>query len=465
MCRRNRGNPGCGSPAPKAAPPAGSSPAQPLGEVERAGRGAHGGARLTPRGPLRLRRAPPPAPQRGRWRGGPAAARRRPRRTYGFTIEDLHEAQNRRAEIACLKLAGADRMILLRVLAAIAIACIMAAPVRAGDLSLTPAQERKLASLPESDQIKIRQALTLDRSLHKQFGDIHLTSANLTLHLGKKFYYLPSEDAKRVLVEGWGNPASVASSSLGLIFPAGSSWMDDKGWGANISFDPVGYVSAVEHSQDDYDKVDKMMREAEDSTNDERAKVGAPPIHYVGWAQPPSYDPRTHTAIWARDLHFGTSETDTLNYDLRTLGRQGSLSMNIISIMPEISAVRTAAFQLGSITSFDPGSRYEDYRSGDKKTSYGIAGLIAAGAGLVVAKKIGLIGVLLLFGKKLLVVVVAAFAGFIAWVRRMFGRKPISKPPVTPAAPALSLDIDQPRKLELGTSGDHISTEVSGPKL
>ena len=36
-----------------------------------------------------------------------------------------------------------------------------------------------------------------------------------------------------------------------------------------------------------------------------RAKSGAPLIHFVGWAQPPSFDPASHTMIWARDLHFG----------------------------------------------------------------------------------------------------------------------------------------------------------------
>lgn len=208
-----------------------------------------------------------------------------------------------------------------------------------------------------------------------------------------------------------------------MIFPAGSSWLDENGWGANITFDNVGYVSSVEHDQADYDKVDRQMRDAESAKNEDRAKVNAPPIHYVGWAQPPSYDEASHTAIWARELTFGDNKIDTLNYDIRTLGRNGVLSMNIVSVMPQLAAVRTAADQLRSITSFYPGTTYSDYHAGDKKTTYGIAGLIAAGAGLAVAKKVGLTGILLLFGKKAALFLIAAFAAVAGWFRRLFGRQ------------------------------------------
>ena len=70
---------------------------------------------------------------------------------------------------------------------------------------------------------------------------------------------------------------------------------------------------------------------------------------------------------------------------------------------------------------FQPGSRYADYQAGtDKEAEYGLAGLVAAGAGIAVAKKVGLIGIILAFGKKFLFVILAVAAGLGAWARRKF---------------------------------------------
>ena len=91
------------------------------------------------------------------------------------------------------------------------------------------------------------------------------------------------------------------------------------------------------------------------------------PVHLVGWAQPPYYDAAHHTLVWARDIRFGSQTDDTLNYDLRALGRRGVLSMNIIATMSELGGVRSAASGLQNIASFDVGSRYTDYKEGEDK--------------------------------------------------------------------------------------------------
>jgi uncharacterized membrane-anchored protein len=53
---------------------------------------------------------------------------------------------------------------------------------------------------------------------------------------------------------------------------------------------------------------------------------------------------------------------------------------------------------------------------------YGLAGLVAAGAGVLVAKKVGLLAVILLFLKKAIALVVAGVAGLGAWLKRKFSR-------------------------------------------
>ena len=126
--------------------------------------------------------------------------------------------------------------------------------------------------------------------------------------------------------------------------------------------------------------------------------------------------------IWARDLRIDGAPVDTLNYDLRTLGRRGVLSLNFISVMPSLPAIRLAAADFADDARFDAGSHYQDFdASSDKKAEYGIAGLFAAGVGVVAVKKLGLLALILKFGKVIFVAVAAALVAVRKFFGRMFG--------------------------------------------
>jgi uncharacterized membrane-anchored protein len=260
-----------------------------------------------------------------------------------------------------------------------------------------------------AERAEIAKAEALLKSLHPTHGDIKLPGADATLHLGDRYYFLGPADAKRVLVEGWGNPPDAADGVLGLVFPAGASPLSD-----------------AEAKTTDYGKLLESMRSNEDQVNDERKKQNIPAIHLVGWAQAPVYDPAHHSLIWARDIQFADQKIDTLNYDVRELGRRGVLSLNIVYRMPDLASVRTAATDLGAVTGFDPGARYTDYQNGvDKRAAYGVAGLVAAGAGVALAQKAGLLALLLLFLKKGFVVIIAGGAALFARIKAAFRKKTV----------------------------------------
>jgi uncharacterized membrane-anchored protein len=83
------------------------------------------------------------------------------------------------------------------------------------------------------------------------------------------------------------------------------------------------------------------------------------------------------------------------------------LSLNMVDTMSNLQAVRDAAKSLGATVKFDAGSAYADYDpSTDKLADYGLAGLVAAGVGVAVAKKAGLLAVLLIFAKKAIAFIV-----------------------------------------------------------
>ena len=96
-----------------------------------------------------------------------------------------------------------------------------------------------------------------------------------------------------------------------------------------------------------------------------------------------------------------------------------------------------AATLLG-VTHFDSGARYEDFdEKSDKVAEYGLAALVAGGAGAA-ALKLAKVGLLAKFGGKILAlliagkkVLVAAFIALGAWAKKFFGKK---TPPAEPTS-------------------------------
>jgi uncharacterized membrane-anchored protein len=264
-------------------------------------------------------------------------------------------------------------------------------------------------------------------SLHQIRGTVKLPEAGAELHLGADYYFLDKEDARRVIVDAWGNPSDQADGVLGLIVPANGNVLND--WAAVVTYQPSGYVSDTDAEKQDYDSVLKQIRDGEAQDNETRKKAGFAAMHLVGWAQPPSYDKVNHSLIWARDLQVEGSKNDALNYDVRLLGRKGVLSLNMIDIMPDLPAIRSEAVKLAATGQFVPGERYTDYQEGDKKSAYGLAGLVAAGLGVAVAKKLGLLAILLVVLKKGFVFILAGLAAAGRWFGGVFGLKPKPRRP------------------------------------
>lgn len=263
-----------------------------------------------------------------------------------------------------------------------------------------------------------RQLNAIRQSLHPQSGRVAVPGAKATFDLGSSYYFLPAADAKRVLIEGWGNPPDAVGNVLGMIFPAGKQF-DDETWGAVIQYEDTGHVSDKDAGSEDYDKVLADMKSSEEEENRQLKEEGYPTSRLIGWAQAPTYDPNSKTLIWARNIKFEGAEGNTLNYDVRTLGRTGVLSLNMVDTMSHLPHVREAAVDLGRTVSFDPGARYADFDAKtDRMADYGLAGLVAAGAGVLVAKKLGFMAVILLFLKKGFAILIAAAAGAFAWFRR-----------------------------------------------
>lgn len=268
------------------------------------------------------------------------------------------------------------------------------------------------------------------KTLDFQQGAIKIPTANATLNVSDQFYYLNPQDAKKVLVELWGNPESSVGNPLGMIFPAKYPPTDPHSWGSVIDYDGSGYVSDEDAASTDYDDLLKKIQDAIKEANPEREQQGFDPITLVGWAEPPHYDKATHALHWARDLIFGKDPNagHTLNYSVRVLGREGVTELDFVAGLDQLQEINAAIPNVINTVQYDSGKRYADFTNGDKIAAYSMAGMIAAGAGVKVAAKLGLLAVVLGFFKSFGVALLAlkkglivVLAGVVAAGRKILG--------------------------------------------
>lgn len=261
-------------------------------------------------------------------------------------------------------------------------------------------------------------AQEFEAQLHYQQGEIKLLGGKAVLNVPKNFRYLDPDDSRKILEQAWGNPPG--TKTLGMLFPADVSPLSRGGWGVVISYDNDGHVSDSDAKEINYDDLMKKMQQGTDEANEQRVKQGYEAIKLVGWAEPPSYNASNHKMYWAKELEFGKDSENTLNYNIRILGREGVLVLNAVAGMNELGQIKHEMNDVLSFSNFSTGNRYEDFNaSTDKVAEYGLATLVAG----AVAAKTGLIAklvALLIAGKKVVILALAAFAGFF---RKLLGRK------------------------------------------
>ncbi len=251
------------------------------------------------------------------------------------------------------------------------------------------------------------------RGLDYKTGHIDLPGGQAQLEVPEGYYYLDPGDTTAVLSDLWGNPPD---TSLGMIFPSAYTPWDDDTWGAELDFDPMGYVSDDDAESYDYDDLLKEMQAETRADSGERVRAGYDSVELIGWAAPPSYDRTQRKLHWALELKFGEGEEHTLNYKLRALGREGVLNANFIGSMAQLGTIQRSLPEVAQMISFTEGKTYADFDpSLDKVAAVGVAGLIA---GKVLTSKAGFLAVALLLLKKGWFVLLLPFI----WLKRLFNR-------------------------------------------
>lgn len=265
---------------------------------------------------------------------------------------------------------------------------------------------------------EVARLRTLIENLHYRTGQITVQGGIATINLPDTYRYLDQHDAGVILSDLWRNPRD--SSILGLIVPATFNPASRDAWAVVVTYDDDGYVKDNDASTINYDKLLKQMKEGVEEASKERVKQGYQSIQLVGWAEPPRYDQSSHKLYWAKELRFNNETPDTLNYNIRMLGRHGVLVLNAVAGMDQLQDVKKATPDLLAMVNFQEGHRYADFNpSTDKIATYGLAALVLGG----IAAKAGFFKLLLvgiLAFKKIIIFALVAVSGFF---KKLFGRK------------------------------------------
>lgn len=243
--------------------------------------------------------------------------------------------------------------------------------------------------------------------------------AVLKLPAGQIFVPVP---AAAQLMKAMGNRTD--ESLIGVVFPQGN-----EDWTVVIKFVSEGYIKDDDARDWNAGDLLKELKEGTDASNDERTSRGLAAMEVVGWAEEPRYDAAAHRLVWsASTRHKGESASDTLgvNYNTYALGREGYISLNLVTSLKELPVQKQIALDMLASLQYSEGKRYADFSaSTDKVAAYGLAALVAGAA----VKKLGLLAVVLAFLAKFAKVLVLAGGAAMWGFAKMFGKKKDVAPP------------------------------------
>jgi uncharacterized membrane-anchored protein len=252
-------------------------------------------------------------------------------------------------------------------------------------------------------------------TIDRQSGIIEIKEANAVLNVPDNFYFLNSQDAEKVLVEIWGNPPG--QTTLGMLFPADSTPFDDSAWAVTIDYEEDGYVSDDDADEIDYDELLNQLKDDAEASSKQRIEQGFESIELIGWAAPPYYDSSQKKLHWAKEYKFGDSPVNTLNYNIRVLGRKGVLLLNFIAGIDQKPIIETNISTVMALAEFDQGSQYSDFDPDiDTIAGYGLGALVA---GKVIAKT-GFIAAAIIFLKKFGIIFIIGIGMFL---KKLFSKR------------------------------------------
>jgi len=248
------------------------------------------------------------------------------------------------------------------------------------------------------------------------------------LHVPAGEIFVPQPQADRLL-DLFGNPGSNPDMP-GLILPR-----DPKAtWFMPVRFQAAGYIKDDDARTWNADEMLQSLKAGTDEQNRDRVQAGVPAMHVTGWSEPPRYDPSTHRLVWAlssRAVDAKDDQPPLVNYNTYALGRDGYFTMNLVTTLAALPALKPVAEQQVAALEYKPGKGYADFNAQtDRVASYGLSSLIVG----ITQPRVGFIPAAHALSTRLMTWLLLGVALLVAVGVLLLRRKP--RPEVAAAAPA-----------------------------
>jgi uncharacterized membrane-anchored protein len=237
-----------------------------------------------------------------------------------------------------------------------------------------------------------------------------------TLKVPEGFVYVPPAEGKRIMT-AMGN--RVGAGLLGLVFPGDDP---NANWFVVMSYVDSGYIRDDDAKDWNADELLTNLKAGTEEANRDRKARGIPEMEVLGWVEAPRYDAATHRLVWSaatKDKSEAGASARGVNYNTYALGRQGYISLNLVTDYASIANEKPIAQRLLGALDFNAGRRYADFDSSTDRVADGLAALVGGFA----AKKLGLLATLGVLLAKFWKVIAIAGVGAIAGLGKVLGRK------------------------------------------
>ena len=287
--------------------------------------------------------------------------------------------------------------------------CAFAAAIQAAD---TPAESVAAAAETEEAKAEAEFKAFINQFSWTKGPNPGMLGDVAEIQLPEGFMLANGNDTRQIM-ETFGNLTS--NQEVGLVAPESFDWF------IVFEFDPVGYVKDDDKDDLDADGMLKSIREGTEYANEQREKMGVPPMKILGWKPSPRYNEQTKLLEWS--ILAESEGSEVLNHNTRILGRRGVMEAALVVGPDQIDATLPTFYSLLEGFDYQSGQKYAEYKDGDKIAKYGLAALIVGG-GAAAAAKLGLFAWLAVMFKKLWKLIVIAVVGIGAWLKNLVGGGP-----------------------------------------
>lgn len=237
-----------------------------------------------------------------------------------------------------------------------------------------------------------------------------------TLKLPAGYVWVP-EPAAGELMRAMGNHPD--EREMGLILPQA----EDQNWMIVADYESSGYIKDDDAKDWNVDDLFNSLKEGTEEANKDRAARGFTELEIIGWVEKPTYTAATHRLVWSMSAKDKGAPADApvgINYNTYALGREGYVSMNLLTSLNQVEQDKGHVQTLLGALSFNEGKRYADFDSStDKVAEYGLAALV----GGLAAKKLGFFALAAAFLAKFAKVFLLGGAAALGVFTKFFKRK------------------------------------------